>query len=151
MSRKATAVLKTQDFLAGLMFTGIGLLGLYLSLQHEVGAAARMGPGFFPALVAGGLILIGLAILAKAVFGVSPRFKSIEWRPFLFIIGATLFFALAVDRIGLLLSVAILAVFCRLAESPFEAKEVVLLAVGMTALSVTIFYYGLGLPFKILP
>lgn len=144
-------VLKGQDFLAGLMFTGIGLFGLYLSLQHEVGAAARMGPGFFPAAVAGGLTLIGLAILAKGIIGVSRPFRSIEWRPLLVIIGATLFFALAVERIGLLLSVAFLAVVCRLAESPFKAREVLLLAAGMAVLSISIFYYGLGLSFKITP
>lgn len=151
MSVKIADVLKSQDFLAGLMFTGVGLFGLYLTSEHELGTAARMGPGYFPTGVNGGLTLLGLTIMAKAFVAVSESFRGIEWRPFLFIIGATVIFALLVDRIGLLVSIGALVVLCRLAEKPFKPAEVLLLAAGLAVASIAIFYYGLALPFRILP
>jgi hypothetical protein len=38
----------TKNFLAGLMFIGFGLLGLWLSVPLDNGTLSDMGPGYFP-------------------------------------------------------------------------------------------------------
>ncbi|MBI4207936.1 MAG: tripartite tricarboxylate transporter TctB family protein, partial [Betaproteobacteria bacterium] len=37
-----------EDFWAGLMFIGFGILSIVVSRDYPMGSAMRMGPGYFP-------------------------------------------------------------------------------------------------------
>lgn len=148
---KAWQFLKSEDFLAGLMFTAIGGLGLYLSFSHSMGTPSRLGAGFFPAMITGGLALVGICIMAKAAVVASPTFGDIAWRPLCFVIGSAILFAFLVDRLGLLIAVVSLIVLSRFSERPINLVETALLSIGMALLSVAVFHYGLRIPFAILP
>lgn len=41
-----------SDFLAGLVMLGIGALAFYMALDYPFGSAVRMGPGYFPRVLA---------------------------------------------------------------------------------------------------
>ena len=47
-----------KDFAAGLMFIAFGLAALIIGSDYPLGAAARMGPGYFPRTL--GILLITL-------------------------------------------------------------------------------------------
>ncbi|MDD2867015.1 tripartite tricarboxylate transporter TctB family protein [Neomegalonema sp.] len=52
------------DLLAGLMFVAFGLIfGLTSWFDLDLGTARRMGPGYFPLLLSGVLLLLGLIII----------------------------------------------------------------------------------------
>ncbi len=50
-----------RDFLAGLMFIAIGVAALVSGRDLRMGTAVRMGAGFFPFVLTGVLILLGLS------------------------------------------------------------------------------------------
>lgn len=55
-----------KDFWAGIMFTGTGIFFMLASRAFPMGTAVRMGPAYFPTVLGGLLVVLGLAILARA-------------------------------------------------------------------------------------
>src|SRR5215831_14593930 len=55
--------LKTKDCWGGLMLIAIGAAAVLIARNYPFGTALRMGPGYFPVVLGGVLILFGLAIL----------------------------------------------------------------------------------------
>src|SRR6476660_2241906 len=61
-----------QDLGAGLVFVTIGLAGIVFGQDLAAGAAARMGPGYFPMLLSGLIIAIGLVLAARGLVVSGP-------------------------------------------------------------------------------
>lgn len=55
-----------KDFWAGIMFTGTGIFFMVASRAFPMGTAVRMGPAYFPTVLGGLLVVLGLAIFARA-------------------------------------------------------------------------------------
>ncbi|WP_413757962.1 tripartite tricarboxylate transporter TctB family protein, partial [Vibrio vulnificus] len=55
-----------RDFWAGLLYLIIGAAALYMAADYEMGTAISMGPGYFPKVLSGLLILIGAASLVRS-------------------------------------------------------------------------------------
>ena len=47
-----------KDFWAGMMFIGIGAAAMFIARDYPFGSALRMGPGYFPSVLGGILILL---------------------------------------------------------------------------------------------
>src|SRR5882672_5623434 len=79
-----------RDFYAGLMFAAIGVALVWGSTRYEVGTAAAMGPGYFPLVLGGLLILVGIVVGLRGIAvreeggGMGPW----AWRPLFFVIAA---------------------------------------------------------------
>ncbi len=58
-------VLARKDVLAGLLFVGVALLGLWLSRDYPIGTALRMGTGYVPRLLCWILLGLGAVILVQ--------------------------------------------------------------------------------------
>jgi len=69
-----------KDFWAGIMFAGTGIFFMIASRAFPMGTAVRMGPAYFPTVLGGILVVLGLAILARAFL--SKVHHSIEVFPF---------------------------------------------------------------------
>ena len=52
--------------LCGALFVATGLFFFVQSLGLEIGTAFKMGPGYFPLVLSGILVLLGLIIAASA-------------------------------------------------------------------------------------
>jgi hypothetical protein len=56
-----------KDFWAGLMFIGFGAFFMIWALTHyQMGTAVRMGPAYFPAVLGGLLVFLGVMVLIEA-------------------------------------------------------------------------------------
>lgn len=55
-----------KDFWAGIMFTGTGIFFMIASRAFPMGTAVRMGPAYFPTVLGGMLVVLGLVILVRA-------------------------------------------------------------------------------------
>jgi hypothetical protein len=55
-----------KNIVAGIIFVFFGTAFLLMSLAFPVGNIANMGPGFFPAMISIGLIIIGVISLIKS-------------------------------------------------------------------------------------
>ncbi|MCS6922227.1 MAG: tripartite tricarboxylate transporter TctB family protein [Elioraea sp.] len=136
------------DVVGGLLLVAFGLwFGSYALEHYAYGTARRMGPGYFPAWV--GFLVAGLGGVI-ALFGLfrsgDPIF--IRSRPLIAVIAATGAFALTVERFGVVPAVVVLVFVAALGESPYRLVRTALLALGLAALAVVLFAWGLGIPFQ---
>ena len=53
------ALHENRGVMSGVMFVGIGAIALTIARNYPMGSALRMGPGYFPNVLGGILILFG--------------------------------------------------------------------------------------------
>jgi len=139
-------VKKPQDLGAGLLFILFGVAGLWFGRDYAVGAAARMGPGYFPTLLSWLLIVFGGFIAARAFAIEGGRIDPIRWRSALPILAAIAVFAILIQRLGLAAAVFTVIAVSAFATRESRWREVVLLALFMAVACVGVFIYGLNQP-----
>src|SRR5690349_19596050 len=61
------SILNNKDVWAGLLLIAIGAAAILMARNYAFGTALRMGPGFFPIVLGGLLILSGLYTLASGL------------------------------------------------------------------------------------
>ena len=140
-----------QDFLAGLLFVFFGAFALYLARAYPMGSAMRMGPGYFPTILGGMLVVLGAAVLVRSLILPGEAIGRSALMPLVLVLASVALFAVTVERLGIVVSVVLVVFVSSLASGRFKWLEVSLLAAVMVALAVGLFTKGLGLPFKILP
>ncbi len=144
-------MLKNQkDFAAGLMYLAFGGGALATLGSNELGTLARMGPGYFPAIIGTCLAVVGLILMLRAVFcaPVSPEDGRLHFgKPFsaLLILGSAAFYALTLLKLGFVLSIGIMVFVSSLAHPAFKLRDALISAVFLTALTGALFVGGLGL------
>ncbi|WP_103256861.1 tripartite tricarboxylate transporter TctB family protein [Tabrizicola aquatica] len=137
------------DALAGILFILFGLLFGVQSLGLEIGTAFRMGPGYFPLVLSGILILLGLAIIASAIHDRgSEAIGTLAWRGAFFILPAPIFFGLTVRGLGFVPAIFLTTLIAALASFKMRPHSALLLAAAVTVFATLVFSYGLGLPFR---
>jgi Tripartite tricarboxylate transporter TctB family len=139
-----------RDVWAGLLFLGTGAAALVIAWGYPFGAALRMGPGYFPWVLGGILVVFGAAILVRGL----RRGERIEsgWSPRALILVplSMALFGVLVERAGFVPALVALILGSAAAGREFRLGEVLLLTAVLTALSVGVFIFGLGLPYPLL-
>jgi hypothetical protein len=151
-----------KDFVAGLMFTLVGIAFAWGATKYNVGTGARMGPGYFPLML--GVIMAGLGafiIFESLVVETEDGEKigKIAWRPLGFIIGSNVLFGillvglpkLKIPSFGLIVAIFGLTFVAALAGDEFKAKEVTILAIVLSIISYCAFILLLKLQFPVWP
>jgi len=141
-----------EDFWAGMVFIGIGLLAIALSSEYPMGQTLRMGPGYFPTLL--GAIMAGLgliiAVLSFRLELENPAHIPWAFRPWLVLCGTLVVYGLMMRYgAGFVPSLVVLIAGCALAHKDVHILETVLLAIIVPAACVAVFIYGLGLPYRL--
>lgn len=136
------------DALCGALFIAFGGFFLYQTMDLNIGTAFRMGPGYFPLVLSSVLILLGATILVQAMRIEGEPVGAIALRGMLFILPAPIIFGLTVRGLGFVLAVFICALVAAFASRRMQPLLAIALAVGVTAFSVAVFSYALGLPFE---
>jgi hypothetical protein len=140
-----------RDALAGLIFILIGVSFALSSRSIEIGTAFRMGPGYFPLVLSGLLILIGAAIaLSSLANGTNESLGSVPWRGLVLVLAAPVVFGLTVRRLGLVPAIVIASVLAVYASRRSGIRLAAAMAVGLTLFCLAVFSYGLGLPLPLL-
>ncbi len=142
-----------RDFWAGVMFLAIGIAFAAFAQQYALGTPARMGPGFFPIMLGVLLALLGMAILLRSFAGSDRQVRvgAVGWRPLVLILLSVLVFALALPRLGVVVSIALLVGLSALASADFRWKETLVSIFLLIALSWLVFVQGLALQFPVWP
>lgn len=134
--------------LCAALFVAFGVFFMVQSFGLEIGTAFRMGAGYFPLLLSGVLILLGLIVLVEAIRFDSEPIGPIAWRGILFILPAPVFFGLTVRGLGFVPSLFITALIAAFASHRMRPGLALLLAAGLTLFATVVFSYALGLPFR---
>ncbi len=135
-----------QDFWSGILFVAVGSAAVFLARNYSFGTADKMGPGYFPTILGGLLVLVGLAAVIRSLGRDGEVLKTFHWRLMLYVLGATILFGLLIRNAGLLAAVAILVLASTAASVHFRWRTALVLMALLMALSALIFVKGLGLP-----
>ena len=138
-----------RDLIAGLLFIVLGALAAVLARDYPFGTTMRMGPGYFPTMLGGILLVFGATILLRGIR--SGETVKGEWgvRPLAWITLSIILFGFLLDRVGMVPATVVTLFAAAAAGREFRLKEVLLLAIVMTAFSVAVFSYGLKLPYPL--
>jgi Tripartite tricarboxylate transporter TctB family len=141
-----------KDFWAGVMFAGIGAFFVAWSLaNYALGSAVRMGPGYFPVLLGGLLVLLGAGILLKSLALDGPKVAAFHFRPLLLVALAVVAYGYLMKPGGLVVATAAAVFIGALAGNEFKWKEVLAVAAVLVIFSWLVFVKGLTLPFPLCP
>lgn len=143
------AIRAPKDFWSGLVFILIGLAGLVLSSGYALGTAGRMGPGYFPTVLGGMLVLVGLASMLRSLLCPGPEIGKFAIRKAFFVLLSTVLFGLLARGAGLAVAIVLVVLASGLASVKFRTKSFGFLAAGLAVFGVLVFVYALGMPIPI--
>ncbi len=135
-----------KDLLAGATFVAFGLAFAITSSTYELGTPLRMGPGYFPLILGGLLVLLGILIVVKGfVAGEGDDIGRVPWKAGALLMAALLFFGFTVRGLGLVPALLVTVFLSALAGHHARVIPAVVIAASLTALSVLIFVIVLQL------
>ena len=141
---------RNKDFWAGVMLIVTGTAAVVLARDYAFGTMLRMGPGYFPSVLGGVLVLFGLYLLAQGLRDGEIIEGNWSLRALIVLPLSLVMFGLLMDRAGFVPALMALSVGSAAAGHDFKLGEALLLAVGLTAFAVALFVWGLGLPYPLL-
>lgn len=149
----ALKIKSKKDFNAGLMFIAIGLVFALGALNYPMGSALRMGPAYFPSVLGWMLVVLGAIVFFDSFFLTDVAPRPTKWRGLFWILGSVMVFGWLAGPLngGLIAACLALMMMSAYGGSEFRWKEATISGVFLTVASVGIFYYGLGLPFRLWP
>ncbi|MFG1361244.1 tripartite tricarboxylate transporter TctB family protein [Xanthobacter pseudotagetidis] len=140
-----------NDVLTGATFIGIAGWGLWLAQNLRMGTVVRMGPGWLPTASAYVLIALGIAIAVRSLFADEEKLARWYPRPLILICAAIAFFSVALDRLGLPITICGVVIIAGLADTETRWRETLILAIGLAVAASLIFVDALGLPMPLWP
>jgi hypothetical protein len=138
-----------SDIGAGLIFIVIGLLFGLGAMDLELGTPLRMGPGYFPLILAGLLVVLGLVIVVYGLGHAATGRLTVPWRGLVAILAAPVVFGLTVRGLGLAPALALVALISAFASRRMSVALAVGLSLGLTVFCVLVFSFGLRLPLRL--
>jgi hypothetical protein len=136
-----------REVICGGVFVVVAALFAYGTIDLPMGTAIRMGPGYFPLMLAIILGALGFIIVVKGLGRAPSPIGGVPWRGVVFILLGPILFGLTVRGLGIAPSIALVALIAALASAKAGWRTIVLLPIGLTAFCVIVFSYGLGLPY----
>ena len=135
-----------KDILAGGIFIALGLAFAFGALAYDIGTPLRMGPGYVPLVLGGLLAALGIGVIIKGfIAGDGDEIGGLDWRALILVTAAILFFGITVRGLGVVGALFGASLLAALARSQTSWKEALVIAGGITALSVVIFIFALQL------
>lgn len=142
-----------KDLGAGSFFVFIGLLyGSLTWFGLPIGTALNMGPGYFPGVLSGILIVLGLAIAGRSFVDRKDRlpFGLVPWRAVALLSLSTIIFAAFVEKLGLMPGIFITALLASLASPQVRVLNAVISSACIALFCTAVFAYGIGLPLPVI-
>ena len=139
-----------KDFWAGMMLIGIGAAAIFIARGYQFGSALRMGPGFFPTLLGGIIVVFGICILAMGLRSGARIQGRLSLRALILLPLSLILFGILIERVGSIPALVVLIFASAAAGKGFRFLRVLILSVVLTAASVALFIWALGMPFPLL-
>jgi hypothetical protein len=135
------------------MFIAFGLIFIVASRAYNMGTAAKMGPAYFPTMLGGLLVFLGILIGAAGFRAKAQelRIERFQAKPILTILIGVALFALLLPKMGLVVSLVLLILISSLASHEFSLRASLIATVVLLLMSWVVFVKGLELQFPLLP
>ena len=140
-----------EDFWAGLMFIGFGLLAVVVARDYPFGSTMRMGPGYFPTVLGGLMIVMGAIISIRSTWVTGEGIRRFGWRGLFFLSLAFATYGFLIDTmdVGFVISIAAVVLLSTLASREFNWVESLWLAALLVLGTVAVFIWGLDMPYPL--
>jgi hypothetical protein len=135
-----------RNFWVGALFTLAGAYAVLGGREHAMGSAGRMGPAYFPTILGGLLLLVGLAAIIRSTLRRGDPLERFHLRELALVTGSVVGFALILQGAGLAPAVVLLVMGSGYASREFHVGRFALLAVGLALFAGLVFVKGLGMP-----
>lgn len=142
-----------KDFYTGLLFMLFGGAFTWGATHYSLGTAAKMGPGYFPLILGGLLLVLGVIVFIRSFTTASEdgQVGRIAVKPAVLMFGSIAAFALLLRSAGLIVSIFAIILISSLASSESRIKETLISAIVLCAASLAMFIYGLNLQIPVWP
>lgn len=140
----------TKDFWTGLIYIFFGSGAILIAREYDMGRAIKMGPAYFPTVLGGVLIFIGLLSLIRSFMKEGTPIGAFTLKGLAFVSLSVVVFGLIVRGAGLLVALPVLVLVSAYASTRFRWIPSILLAAGLTVFCIFVFLKGLGVPLPLL-
>lgn len=133
------------DLVGGLLVFAGGCAVALGVTSYQIGELTRMGPGYFPLVVGIALAVIGLGLVlvSRTTATTLPRLRL---KPAFAVFAGLIFWALTIERFGLVPSTLGLVILVSLAQDRPNPGMIAATAAFLIAFSIGVFIYALAIP-----
>jgi putative tricarboxylic transport membrane protein len=139
-----------QSFACGIVLLALALFALWASDNLTQGTLRAMGPAMLPRVLAVGVGICGIALIATGLLVDGEPLEGWSLRGPVFVAAAILAFALTIRTIGFAVAGPLTILISGFASPESRWKESIVFALLMTAFCVGLFRYALNQPMPIL-
>jgi hypothetical protein len=139
-----------KDFWAGLVFAGTGAGAMFIARTYPFGTTLRMGPGYFPIVLSVILIAFGLFVMVRGLRKMEEIKGNWSIRALIVLPLSMVLFGVLMELAGFVPALAALIFVSAASGREFKFKEVLLLTILLSLMSVAMFIWGLGLPYPLI-
>ncbi|QIB35384.1 tripartite tricarboxylate transporter TctB family protein [Ancylobacter pratisalsi] len=144
-----------KDVATGLLLIVTAAFFAWQGADLPMGRAIKMGPGYFPMVLAGLLAFFGLIVLVGGLTSGAAQGEPINvrrwpWRALILVSVAVTVFGVGIRPFGLGPAMGLAVFISSLASHRFTFGSGVAMALVMVAFSWAVFIKGLGLPLPML-
>lgn len=139
-----------KDFWSGVIYVLFGSMALFVGRDYSMGTALRMGPAYFPSLLGGLLIVVGVISVLRSFWIVGTPVGALALEKLSVITGSVILFGLIVRGLGLAIALPLLVIMSARASTRFRWRPSIAMAAGLTIFCVLVFIKGLGVPLPLI-
>jgi len=137
-----------RDLVAGLCALLLAGVAFWQIGDLRVGTLFRMGPAYIPLVLASIIAVLGALLAGSAFVADGARLERWGWRSIAIVGAAILFFAVAIESLGLFITTAVLTLAAAFAEPHNKFASSLIFALAAAAFVVVVFPVALrvGIP-----
>lgn len=137
----------SAEGLTGVVFLVLGMgVFFYTYNEVEIGSLQEMGPGFFPAIMSIIVAILGGCVTIGSIIKQSQLIEKYNFKAMILVSIGLIFFALLIEKLGLLFAILGLVVVSSFADSKLTIKQKILLFLGLFLIAFLVFNVLLGMP-----
>jgi len=140
---------RRADLWAGLLFAGIGALGLWVGADYSMGVASRIGPGYLPRLLGILLLALGVFLAVRSGWTSDTVDTVMTWRPAVLVLAAVVAFALVFEATGLVPAILVAVAIANYAMPENRWLTALVLGALLAFFTWALFVKALSLPLPV--
>ena len=139
-----------KDFWTGLIYIFFGSSAIIIGREYGMGTAIKMGPAYFPTILGGLLVGIGVISVIRSFIVRGTPVGAFAFKGLTLVTVSALVFGFLVRRAGLAVALPLLVIISAYASTRFRWRPTLLIAAGLTVFCALVFLKGLGIPLPII-
>jgi len=139
-----------KDFWTGLIYIFFGSSAILIGREYGMGTAMKMGPAYFPTILGGLLVGIGVISVIRSFIIPGTPIAAFAFKGLSLVSVSALVFGFLVRRAGLAIALPLLVIISAYASTRFRWRPTLLIAAGLTVFCALVFLKGLGIPLPII-